>query len=221
MLTVSLWINETLLITAIQMTVGVHRHWRTVLCSSDNPFYPTASSQYLLNRQQIQSHSASNTRFEWFWWVHFCTLTHQNDWKRKEKKKTLIQTQHKCNFGASAYNNTHHCEPFIFSGSQWSCIEKAQTLCDSCPGRCCAEKIAKLAHCILAASQIIPVPTHSPSNVTILHHPNILLSLLSGSTVKLLLNRCVMSCRVQCNRNLRLEGAFVAPGTHLTAAHSG
>lgn len=109
--------------------------------------------------------------------------------------------------------------PFIVWGSQWSFIEKAQTLCDSRPDRCCVQKIASLAHCLLAASEIIPVPTHSPSNVTILHHPNVLPGLLSAATVELLLNRFVASCKVQCNRNLSLEGAFVALGTHLIAAH--
>lgn len=85
----------------------------------------------------------------------------------------------------------------------------------------CSENWKKVGLLALAASEIIPVQTHLPSNVTILHHTNVLPGQLSAGTVELLLNRCVTSCRVQCNRNLILQWAFVALGTHLIAAHSG
>lgn len=85
----------------------------------------------------------------------------------------------------------------------------------------CSENCKAGSLYIGCCSEIIPVPTRPPSNVTILHHPNVLPGLLSAGTVELLLNRCVTSTVVQCNRNLSLEGAFVALRTNLIAVHPG
>lgn len=72
---------------------------------------------------------------------------------------------------------------------------EALTLCDLCPGRCCVEKMAKLAHCILAVSEV-------------LHHLSAPPGPLSAGAVELLLNRCVTSCRVQYKKEPKLRGCF-------------
>lgn len=149
----------------------------------------TYTSNYIMKAKTELNYCKSFFLWDWFTWI--AEGGNKQQWQHWIQQYTSLWTN-------------YSLPVIVYSGGTGS-LWLVSSMCR-------VQTIAKLAHCILAAAEIIPAPTHLPLNVTILHHPNIFLLLLSAGTAELLLKRCVTSCRIQCNRNLKHTGSFCSSG---------